>query len=290
MATSRWLAEGWGDICLRAGSGIAAGGVAAYVRKRPRIAHARFLVRGSAWTSDATWPSAHFCGPGERSSASGSITDPLRRPRSVTGSYSLRGCSNPAIRAPSTSPGAWRGTRRSEPEDARPRWSAKARPVPGPSGTSCRDRHRDRDSEACGQHVTLRRSAPPADHCASSRSSSAGAHGSRRSKRSSLKVIMGGSGLRQPCSRPSRTPRPKTCIRSCTGILAAARSVSECADGREPVDGCCSRIVKQQRPRRGRGVWCSCSGAVARRGGRALLIGENATVLGLCRARGRSSA
>jgi hypothetical protein len=39
-------------------------------------------------------------------------------PRSVTGSCSLRGCSIPAIRAPSTSPGAWRRNCRSEPEDA----------------------------------------------------------------------------------------------------------------------------------------------------------------------------
>jgi hypothetical protein len=93
------------------------------------------------------------------------MTDRLRRPWSVTGSSTLRGLSAPAIPAPSTSPGAGRRIRRSEPEDARPRWSAKARPVPGPPGTSCRDRHRVRDSETCGQHVTLRRSAPPADHC-----------------------------------------------------------------------------------------------------------------------------
>jgi hypothetical protein len=95
-------------------------------------------------------PQADESGGASGASVPGRCCDRLRWCGSVTGSCSRRGCSTPAIRAPSTSPGVWRRIRRLEPEDARPCWSAKARPVPDRPGASRRDCHRVRDSEACG--------------------------------------------------------------------------------------------------------------------------------------------
>jgi hypothetical protein len=80
------------------------------------------------------------------------------------GSCSLQGCSTPAIRAPSKSPGVSQRIRRFEPESARRCWSAKARAMPDPRGGSRRDCHRVQRSEAWKQRVTPRRSLPPADY------------------------------------------------------------------------------------------------------------------------------